>query len=169
MDPADRAPRRGRPRARPRFGGDERQCALALRAADQAARDDEQARIALSTSLSVLERAPGSGSALASLLDLLDRAGRSQEASPLGTAVWRGSRPTATRTQRWQFARILDRLGTGPLAGDVSKWDPSRRAVRSRRRASPNLCEVLYRAPSAGSTLGRPAARLGRSGTRSSS
>ena len=163
MDPAD--PRRaavGRELSVVFGGGDERPCALALRAADAAAQDSEQARIALATSLSDLGARPGTGSALASLLELLDRAGRSEEASRLGIAVWRRIQSAGDVDAAMALARIRDRLGNGALAGDVAKWILGRGGpIASSRLAE--LCDILYRGQR-WAELGEAAARLGQTG-----
>jgi tetratricopeptide (TPR) repeat protein len=166
MDPAD--PRRaavGRELSVAFGGGDERSCALALRAADAAAQDSEQARIALATSLSDLGARPGPGSALASLLGLLDRAGRSQEASRLGVAVWRRIQALGDVDAAMALARIRDRLGNGALAGDVAKWIVGRGDPISSARLA-ELCDIFYRAER-WVDLGAAAARLGQTGNAS--
>ena len=162
MDPAD--PQRaavGRDLSAA-FGGDERQCALALRAADAAAQDSEQARIALATSLSDLGARPGTGSALASLLQILDRAGRSEDAARIGVAVWRRIQSAGDVDAAMELARIRDRLGQGALASDVAKWILGRgEPIASARVAE--LCDIFYRAER-WAELGEAAARLGQTG-----
>ncbi len=163
MDPAD--PRRaavGRELSAAFGGGDQRQCALALRAADAAAQDSEQARVALATSLSDLGARPETGSALASLLGLLDRAGRPEDAARIGVAVWRRIQSAGDVDAAMALARIRDRIGQGALASDVAKWILGRgEPVASSRIAE--LCDILYRAER-WSELGEAAARLGQTG-----
>ncbi|HEV8111386.1 MAG TPA: tetratricopeptide repeat protein [Planctomycetota bacterium] len=146
MDPADaRRPAVGRDLAALFDPGDEKNSQQVLRAADQAARDNERARVALATSLSDLELRRGRSSALAALLDLLDRADRSEEAARLGTCALAAAQAAGDTDAVARMVEVLDHLDRRAYASELGKWLLDRKAPISSERVL-GLCDLFYRA-----------------------
>jgi tetratricopeptide (TPR) repeat protein len=146
MDPMDpRRPAIGRDLAALFDAGDESAAQLVLRAADQAAHDHEQARIAWATSLSDLALRGGRRSAAASLIEILDRAGRPAEAAGLGTCALRRLQKEGDADAVARIVGALDRLGRKTYASDLGKWLVDRDAPIAPSRLL-SLCDLFYRA-----------------------
>jgi len=145
MDPADpRRPAVGNELTAIFDPGDVKNLQMVLRAADQAARDNEQARVAFATSLSDLAVAPGRSSALAGLLDLLDLGGRGEEAAEIGICALRTAQEAGDTEAVARLVKVLDGLGRRGFASDLGQWLVAREGPIAPARLL-DLCDLFYR------------------------
>ena len=120
MDPAD--PRR--PAAShglmARFEiGDEDRAQRILRLADAAARENAQARAAYATSLALKDPRADPGRAIASLIELLQAAGRLEDAAEIGTCGLRMMQARGDASSIGLFVDVLEELGRTGYACEV--------------------------------------------------
>jgi tetratricopeptide (TPR) repeat protein len=128
MDPSDpRRPAAGHALAARFEMGDEDRSLRILRLADAAARENAQARTAFATSLAVKDPRANPSRALSNIIELLDRAGRSEDAAEVGACGTRMMQARGDAAALGMFVDVLEKLGRTGYACDVAK-----RLVRSR-------------------------------------
>lgn len=122
MDPGDpKRPAAGHALAARFEIGDEDRALRILRRADEAARENAQARTAYATSIAVKDPRADPGRALAALIELLDRAGRSGDAAEVGTCGLRMLRSRGDTTAIGLLVDVLEKLGRKGYACEVGK------------------------------------------------
>jgi hypothetical protein len=125
--------------------GDEKHSQQVLRFADLASSENEKGRVAYATSLSDLGVQAGRGSAIASLLDLLDRAGRYEEAAEIGTCALTAIQAQGDTNAVGRLVHVLDRLDRQVFASDLGKWLVNREVPIAPEQLL-ELCDLFYRA-----------------------
>lgn len=101
--------------------GDEDRALRILRLADAAARENAQARTAFATSLAVKDPRADPGRALANLIELLDRAGRSSDAAEIGTCGLHMLRSRGDTAAVGILVDVLEKLGRTGYACEIGK------------------------------------------------
>ncbi|MFN0008293.1 MAG: hypothetical protein ACKVXR_10320 [Planctomycetota bacterium] len=101
--------------------GDEDRASRILRMALAAARENSQARMAFATSIAVKDPRADPGRALAALIELLDRAGRSGDAAEVGTCGLRMLRSRGDTNGIGLLVDVLEKLGRKGYACEVGK------------------------------------------------
>ncbi|HZO10425.1 MAG TPA: hypothetical protein VFC77_13650, partial [Myxococcota bacterium] len=120
--------------------GDEDRALRILRLADAAARENAQARTAYATSLAVKDPRADPGRALGSLMELLDRAGRSGDAAEIGTCGLRMMQTRSDATSMGILVDVLEKLGRTGYACEIGR----RLVAMSRPVAPSRLLELTH-------------------------